>query len=156
MAPEPKTISSAARELSQRQKETAARARKQAEKARAAELKAHNRRMNPERLLSPDQEARCKGVVTRALKKLGLKPADFPSDALTDLQGMVRGMHPHTLNFTSMHSGVEYGRWHARYFAAWVEGRGSGGLYPKIAKKKYGIIPAIVEESEITFKGSKR
>ena len=73
-------------------------------------------RVNPEVLLGPVQERRLRGIVRRALEKLGLKPKDLPREAFQDLVGMARAGHPDYPN-----QPVEYGFKHYQFLVANAE-----------------------------------
>lgn len=48
----------------------------------------------PERNLSRRQEAVCRQVVLKAIRSIGKRPSDFRPEALREMKGIVRNVHP--------------------------------------------------------------
>src|SRR3989344_4707380 len=65
-----KRFSSATQKLREKQKKTAKAVRQQATRESDAKKREYTSRMQPEKKLDPAQEERCKGIVTRVLKKI--------------------------------------------------------------------------------------
>ncbi|HZX20728.1 MAG TPA: hypothetical protein VFF13_07000 [archaeon] len=110
-----KRFSSATQKLREKQKKTAKAVRQQATRESDAKKREYTSRMQPEKKLDPAQEERCKGIVTRVLKKLGHKQSDFSAADIGELVGIARAQHLDVIR-GSRRTSHDYGKFHALLF----------------------------------------